>query len=477
MGNQIHLACWKDDVKTLQNLESVIPDLFKRPGTFGASPFHVAVFRGSMDCLEFILTEQTYGDLYETFGGGIAAFQIAQEACQETALVLLNHQKRDDRPFHIFKLETDHALSYSKACLNLENEAKMKGILNCISSGRNINAPLIPGGPNHFTPLFLSVVMNDVKGVTELLAQGASIGSVFLSSRNLLCIVAAMGFSKLVPVLIDAGFSISYEPGAYTPLVIAAQYGNLPCVKAITTRKEYDPTTAGAHRALCEATTHGSFHVISTLVKAGATANKVYYEDICDLPLHTAAVYDHRAVIEKLLALGADPLCSNKDYGPSCTCTALSLAAKFGSSSVVKPLIDAGLSPTEPCEDTDHLAPVIEANIKGFFAFVKAVVNCGYDPNSLGPQRCSLLEHALHIRYYQKREEISPTILPVYLERLIGIGCHISSCNGKSGFMPIHLAAQFNDVPAIEILLKHEESVDVLIAICTGLVDKMTNAI
>ena len=95
--------------------------------------------------------------------------------------------------------------------------------------------------------------------------------------------------------------------------------------------------------------------------------NKVYYEDICDLPLHTAAVYDHRAVIEKLLALGADPLCSNKDYGPSCTCTALSLAAKFGSSSVVKPLIDAGLSPTEPCEDTDHLAPVIEANIFNIF--------------------------------------------------------------------------------------------------------------
>ena len=92
---------------------------------------------------------------------------------------------------------------------------------------------------------------------------------------------------------------------------------------------------------------------------------------------------------------------------------------------------------------------------------MKAVVNCGYDPNSLGPQGCSLLEHALHIRYYQKREEISPTILPVYLERLIGIGCHVSSCNGASGFMPIHLAAQFNDVPAIEILLKYGESVDV----------------
>ena len=92
--------------------------------------------------------------------------------------------------------------------------------------------------------------MNDVKGVTELLARGASIGSIFLSSHNLLCIVAAMGFFKLVPVLIDAGFSISYEPEAYTPLVIAAQYGNLPCVKAITTRKEYDPTIPLEHTEL-----------------------------------------------------------------------------------------------------------------------------------------------------------------------------------------------------------------------------------
>ena len=171
-------------------------------------------------------------------------------------------------------------------------------------------------------------------------------------------------------------------------------------------------------------------------MKAGASEKYIDSEGRLSVALHTAAAYDHRACVEKLLALGADPFCSNKDCGSSCTCTALSFAAMFNCSNVVEPLNDAGLSPTEPCEDTNHVAPVLEANMKGFCTFLEAVVNCGYDPNSLGPQRCSLLKHALHVRFYQKREMMPLTISSVHLEKkllILGVTysvlmAHLESC-------------------------------------------------
>ena len=140
------------------------------------------------------------------------------------------------------------------------------------------------------------------------------------------------------------------------------QYGNLPCVKAIriTTRKEYDPTTAGAHKALHEAACYGNFHINSTLMKAGASDKYIYSKGSLSIALDTAAAHDYRAVFEKLLALGADSFCSNKDY--VCLVHVQPVLCQFDCSNVVKPLIDAGLSPTKPCEDDDHVAPIIEAN-------------------------------------------------------------------------------------------------------------------
>ena len=468
MGNQIHLACWRDDIRTLRKLKSTNLTLFKRPGAFGASALHVAVFRGSIKCVKFILehTDEPYSDLDETFGEDrMTAMKIAKDTQQRSILKLFRDVQEEEAnglEGIVSELKFFYALPQSdvRPCSDPESDVKMAKIIERLCK-RNINAPVHPAALSFCTPLFLCVVMNYVKGVKRLLRKGADIGTTSLGNKNLLCVAAYYGFYKLIPMLIDAGFSISYEPGAYTPLVLAAQYGHLPCVKAITTRKEYNPTTAGAHRALHKAAHYGYFHVISTLMKAGASEKYIDSEGDLRVTLHIAAAHDHRAVVERLLALGTDPFISNKYYGPSCTCTALSFAARFDCSSVVKPLIDAGLSPTKPCEDDDHVAPVIEANMKGFCTFLKAVVDCGYDPNSLGPQRCSLLEHALHLRFCQKREKMPLTVSPVHLDRLIDIGCHISSSICPAGFMLIHLAAQFNDVPAIEILLKHGESVNV----------------
>ena len=302
-------------------------------------------------------------------------------------------------------------------------------------------------------------MIDDLDSVNTLLANKAVINDTPLLSKNLLCLAAWYGYFKLVPVLINAGFSISREPGDYTPLAVAAQYGNLPCVKAITTRKEYNPTTAGADRALFMAAQYGQFHIISTLVKAGATVNDMYYEDRWKIPLHAAAAHDHRTTAQKLLEFNADPFCPNKD-NDKCTCTALTCAAYWGSCSVVKPLIDAGLSPIASCKDPTHqlMSPAVIANLRGSHHVLKSMIDCGYDPDSLGCQGQSPLEFAIELCYFHRTKCLRIAHSTKYLEELINIGCKVNRlCENTSlrGYGAIHLAAQYNDVAALKVLLKN----------------------
>ena len=105
MGNLIHLACWRDDHEILEILRGqVIADDFKRPDVFGTSPFHVAVFRGSMKCLEIILEKQLYGDLFHTFGGGVTAFDLAKATNQREIFLQLLERQAIHHATNIFKL-------------------------------------------------------------------------------------------------------------------------------------------------------------------------------------------------------------------------------------------------------------------------------------------------------------------------------------------------------------------------------------
>ena len=180
------------------------------------------------------------------FGRGVTAIQITvtKDTGQNSVLKLLKDAQETRYNEHEYNISLFKATFQidTRSCSNPSTEAKMEDILKSLCK-RNINAPIDPAVPPYCTPLYLCVVMNNAKGVKKLLHKGpgANIGTTALNFQNLLCVAAYYGFHKLIPVLIDGGFSITHEPGAYTPLVLAAQYGNLPFVKAITMRKEYDP--------------------------------------------------------------------------------------------------------------------------------------------------------------------------------------------------------------------------------------------
>ena len=191
MGNQLHLACWRDDIETFKKIIDFAPGCLKSLDVFGVQPLHVAAFKGSLKCLDVILGRQIHGNLDDTFGGGITAFHIAKDANQSFALSLLDNQKEEDHALNIFKIDYCILLSVFKCkqssiyreCLKYEAKAKKKGILECIPPKGDINAPLVES-LTHFTPLFLSVMLNDLKGVKKLLERGAVIKDTALSPKK-----------------------------------------------------------------------------------------------------------------------------------------------------------------------------------------------------------------------------------------------------------------------------------------------------
>ena len=137
MGNQIHLACWRDDIKTLEKLKSTNLTLFKRPGAFGASALHVAVFRGSIKCVKFILDHtkaERLSDLDETFGEGITTMKNANDTQRWSILELFidaGVKKVNTHKAIVLKLKKRYKLPQSdvRPCSNPETDAKMAEIL------------------------------------------------------------------------------------------------------------------------------------------------------------------------------------------------------------------------------------------------------------------------------------------------------------------------------------------------------------
>ena len=136
----------------------------------------------------------------------------------------MSKKKVNDHEASVSQLKIMYALPQSdvRPCTDHETDAKMANVVERLCK-RNINAPVHHGAPFFCTPLYLiSVVINYVKDVNKLLCKGANIGTTAPVNENIFCVAAFFGFHELIPVLIDGGLSISYEPGAYTPLILAA---------------------------------------------------------------------------------------------------------------------------------------------------------------------------------------------------------------------------------------------------------------
>ena len=400
-------------------------------------------------------------DLFVSFGGGITAMDLALNNIDDNAIEMLHSFQQVLKARHFYRLGNPLCITTLNAKYeSLCQKGFSKALLPKLGP-KNIHAPLFEGAPDFFTPLFVAVLANDLVFLKKLMSKGAQPSLQPPASEgnyDLLHLAAHLDHHHLIPTLIEAGCPIDTDATHIygrlrTPLVIAAHYGNLQSIRALATSPGFDLQSSKGGNALFAAAQEGQFHVIPTLVKLGCKVDSSLDSSLVT-PLHAAVMGNHVTTLETVIKFGANPLCVS-----SRGLTALHFAAMFGSPDVVPTLIQAGLSPYEPeewDEEVSFLNPFLTAVCQGELGVLKTFVNskCTVSEISLG----FTLLYYLNIHYYYRStqfvsSQISEGISVHFLAELVKLGCSITSVSNNSGFLPIHVAASFNDPEAIQLLI------------------------
>ncbi len=192
--------------------------------------------------------------------------------------------------------------------ISLQNECwkacYLKGDLefvkDCIAEGMDINARAQISGA---TPLDASIYGGHMHIFDYLLQQGADVNAFGYEMGTMLMGAANQGEVEMVSKLLDKGA----DPNLASPIT-----GETPL-----------------HAAAAKGFAKGTLSCLKLLLKAGADPNikaksgiatPTYYRDINvvgETPLHLAAAYGSKEMIEVLLSHGADPaLKDDRDESP-----------------------------------------------------------------------------------------------------------------------------------------------------------------
>ncbi|XP_076295146.1 tankyrase isoform X2 [Lasioglossum baleicum] len=194
-------------------------------------------------------------------------------------------------------------------------------------------------------------------------------------------------------------------------------------------------------------------------VKALVTSKTVNARDTAgrkSTPLHFAAGYGRRDVVEFLLSAGAS-IQARDDGGLH----PLHNACSFGHSDVVRLLLEAGANPNT--RDNWNYTPLHEAAIKGKIDVCIALLQHGADANIRNTEGKTALELAdpatkpvLTGEY--KKDELLEAARSGNEERLLqllnplNVNCHASDGRRST---PLHLAAGYNRSRVVQILLQN----------------------
>jgi ankyrin repeat protein len=231
--------------------------------------------------------------------------------------------------------------SYGMTSINLaarKNHTDIVSLLLAKSANPNT------GDEDGYTPLHYAVSNNSVTVVKLLLENGAFVDPEDRSRQTPLYFVAAQeGYREIVSLLLakSADPNIADEDDQ-TPLLWAAGNGHADVVEMLCSRKSADPNRAdkNGQTPLLWAARNGHADVIPALLNEGASVNlKVGGKTVLQL---AAEMGFCRAVVEKLLAGGAEPNIPDRNGN-----TPLHhLAANNHHKDLVPALLDKGADPS-----------------------------------------------------------------------------------------------------------------------------------
>ena len=457
--------------------------VMNRLDVFGVRPLHVAVFRGHFFFLPFLLGFIEYEDFDATFGSeSLTATRLAEITnCSfemKMSLIFVREQLEVQHFYRLDPSEYEQFTGYRKVYQKFKNKRSGGSFMKALGK-HNINQPF-PNTPPHFTPLYVAVLTDNVEAVKLLLAKGANVHHYISNGDyNLLHAAARHDRYRIIPLLIKAGASLTERnPSQRTPFCIAARWGHLASMKAISNSQKFNLATSNGNLALFCAAQEGQFHVIPTLVHLGCDM-EYRVKPFNQTPLHVSVIHNHSGVVRTLLALGAEP--SPLDAVKN---TPLHIAAINGSSDVIKPLLEFGSSLYNV--NSLLLTPPEEAVLNNEFGFLRAAMDHhGYDVNTQDQFGYTLLHTMIMLRHSVSDQVLEKLVqtdcdsnAPIeedlfaihwatqyypsvqVLKKLVGMGCDLNAPM-EEGLLPIHFATQHNDTEAIRAFVELGSDVDV----------------
>uniref|UniRef100_A0A2K6M6I2 Poly [ADP-ribose] polymerase n=1 Tax=Rhinopithecus bieti TaxID=61621 RepID=A0A2K6M6I2_RHIBE len=210
------------------------------------------------------------------------------------------------------------------------------------------------------------------------------------------------------------------------------------------------PAVSGALRELLEACRNGDVSRVKRLVDA-ANVNAKDMAGRKSSPLHFAAGFGRKDVVEHLLQMGAN-VHARDDGG----LIPLHNACSFGHAEVVSLLLCQGADPN--ARDNWNYTPLHEAAIKGKIDVCIVLLQHGADPNIRNTDGKSALDladpsaKAVLTGEYKKDELLEAARKLMALLTPLNVNCHAS--DGRKS-TPLHLAAGYNRVRIVQLLLQH----------------------
>uniref|UniRef100_A0A671R307 Poly [ADP-ribose] polymerase n=1 Tax=Sinocyclocheilus anshuiensis TaxID=1608454 RepID=A0A671R307_9TELE len=213
--------------------------------------------------------------------------------------------------------------------------------------------------------------------------------------------------------------------------------------------------TSGAFRELFEACRNGDVSRVKRLVDS-VNVNAQDMAGRKSTPLHFAAGFGRKDVVEHLLQMGANV--HTRDDGGLIP---LHNACSFGHAEVVSLLLCQGADPN--ARDNWNYTPLHEAAIKGKTDVCIVLLQHGADPNIRNTDGKSALDLAdpsakAVLTGEYKKDELLEAARSGNEEKLmalltpLNVNCHAS--DGRKS-TPLHLAAGYNRVRIVQLLLQH----------------------